>query len=90
VSLEAKSVEIKKNQPVSVESSFSSQKIKSFITDIKSELSKIHWTSRAELIAYTKIVIIATFAFGMAIYLVDIVIQTILNSLSFIIQAIVG
>lgn len=87
---EAKTMDIKKNQIASTESSLSSHKVKDFVSDIKSEIYKVHWTSREELLAYTKIVIIATLTFGMAIYFVDMIIQTVLNGLSFLIQAIIG
>ena len=85
-----KSMEMKKIQAPSTESSFSVQKVKEFATDIKSEIHKVHWTSREELIAYTKIVIISTFMFGMAIYFVDMTIQALLGSLSFLLQLITG
>ncbi len=39
-----------------------------FVGDIKSEFSKITWTSKQELTVYTKIVVGATFIFGMLVY----------------------
>jgi len=90
VGAEAKSMEMKKIQTSSTDSWLSSDKVKSFVTDIKNEIHKVHWTSREELLTYTKIVIVATFTFGMAIYFVDMIIQAMLNGLSFLIQAIAG
>ncbi|SCA62735.1 Uncharacterized protein SCG7086_AD_00090 [Chlamydiales bacterium SCGC AG-110-P3] len=55
-----------------------------FFTDVKSELGRITWTSKEELQVYTKIVVIATFVLGMAIYTSDLTIQSILNGLGVI------
>jgi preprotein translocase subunit SecE len=52
-----------------------------FLGDVKGEFRKITWTSQDELKAYTKIVVGATFAFGMVIYGTDLLIQTALASL---------
>jgi len=46
-----------------------------FISELKEELKKVSWTTKAELISATKIVIGATFCFGIGIYLVDFVIK---------------
>lgn len=88
--VEAKSMEMKKIQAPSAESSFSIQKVKDFVGEIKSEIHKVHWTSREELLAYTKIVVITTFLFGMSIYFVDMLIQGTLNALSFLLHMIAG
>ncbi|NGX36997.1 MAG: Protein translocase subunit SecE [Chlamydiae bacterium] len=50
-----------------------------FISDLKEELKKVSWTTKAELISATKTVIIATFAFGMGIYVVDLAIKGVLG-----------
>jgi len=42
-----------------------------FIGELKEELKKVSWTTKAELISATKIVIISIFFFGIGIYLVD-------------------
>lgn len=90
--VEAKSMELKKtqSQAPATEKTFSTQKVKEFVGDIKSEIHKIHWTSREELLAYTKIVVIATFLFGMAIYFVDMIIQGTLGGLSYLLRLIAG
>lgn len=53
-----------------------------FLGDIKDEFSKISWTNPEELIAYTKIVVIGTFLFGMGIYFMDLIIQAVMSGLS--------
>jgi preprotein translocase subunit SecE len=59
-----------------------------FVGDIKSEFSKISWTSKQELTAYTKIVVGATFMFGMLVYVADLVIQRSLITLDAIFRLI--
>ena len=63
---------------------------KNFLGDIKSEFSKISWTSPEELRTYTKIVVAGTFIFGMGIYLMDIIIQTVLSGLNGFMSLIAG
>ena len=65
-------------------------KPKEFIGEIKDELSKITWTSPEELKAYTQIVVGATFAFGMGIYLLDLLIQSVLTGLASAVHLIAG
>ncbi len=62
----------------------------SFIQDTKEELKKVTWTTKKELINYTKVVIISTFAFGFAIYLADLCIRGGLNGLSNVVRWMVG
>ncbi len=50
-----------------------------FISELKEELKKVSWTTKAELISATKIVIISVFCFGIGIYIVDLVIKGILK-----------
>ena len=91
VGAEVKSMEVKKpQQATATERSFSLKKMQDFIADVKSEIQKITWTSREELVAYTKIVVGATFVFGMSIYLLDLMIQGTLGSLNFLLQLISG
>lgn len=49
---------------------------------VKQEFKAITWTPKEDLTTYTKVVIGATFLFGMFIYLVDLVIQGTLQGLS--------
>lgn len=64
----------------------SRKKTVEFVGEVKQELKKIDWTSKDELKAYTKIVLVSTFLFGMAIYFIDLIIQSVLNSFSFIVR----
>lgn len=61
-----------------------------YFGEVKGELSKITWTTKEELVVYTKIVVIATFVLGMSIYLVDLVIQATLNGLGHFIRLLTG
>jgi preprotein translocase subunit SecE len=51
----------------------------SFISDLKEELKKVSWTTKAELLSATKIVVISVFAFGIGIYIMDLAIKGILE-----------
>ncbi|MCE2983556.1 MAG: preprotein translocase subunit SecE [Parachlamydia sp.] len=84
MSAEVKSMEIKKTQTATKEKSYSFKKGREFVDDVKNEVLKVNWTSKEELKTYTKIVVIATFVFGMAIYFLDLVIQSSLSFLSWI------
>jgi preprotein translocase subunit SecE len=85
--IEVKSIDVKKPQQVAAMERYSiSKAVGRFIADIKTEIQKITWTSREELLVYTKIVVIATFVFGMAIYSLDLIIQGALNLLSFLLH----
>lgn len=79
---ETKTMELKKNhapaKPVSDPVSQTSEKMASWassLADVKSEFSKISWTSPEELKVYTKIVVGAALFFGMGIYFADVVIR---------------
>ena len=89
---EVKSMELKKTtqQATSTDRAIDTRKVQDFVAEIKAEIQKINWTNREELIVYTKIVVIATLVFGMAIYLLDIIIQLTLNGLSQLIRFISG
>lgn len=71
-------------------SSFSVKRVAEFVGDIKAELARINWTSWEELKVYTKIVVGATFAFGMGLYVADLAIQMVLNSLGMVVRLISG
>ncbi|HSX10552.1 MAG TPA: preprotein translocase subunit SecE [Chlamydiales bacterium] len=51
----------------------------SYLREVQNELKKVTWTSREELIFCTKAVIIATFVFGLTIYVVDLGIRGVLD-----------
>jgi preprotein translocase subunit SecE len=61
-----------------------------FVGEVKAELGRISWTSADELKLYVKVVVGATFAFGLGIYLVDLVIQSMLRGLGVIVHAFIG
>ena len=88
----SKAMDINKaKQAPSVEaSSFSVKRYADFVGDIKAELSRINWTSWEELKVYTQIVVGATFAFGIGLYIADLTFQTVLNSLGMLVRLISG
>lgn len=80
---EVKSMEIKKTEHVSAaEAVPTRKKAREFVTEIKTEVMKVQWTTKEELITYSQIVVVATFAFGLAIYLMDLFFQGTLSGLS--------
>ena len=88
---EVKSMEAKKTQQsTATERGLIFKQVKDFVGDIKSEINKITWTSREELLVYTKIVVGATFVFGMSIYLLDLIIQGVLGGLNLLMNLISG
>ena len=66
------------------------QKKQSYFREVQGELKKVTWTSREELVVSTKAVIIATFAFGLGIYLCDLVIRGAVNGLGTLARMIFG
>ncbi len=83
---EVKSMEIKKPQQSATEQALTTKRVQAFVTDVKSEIQKITWTSREELLVYTKIVVGATLVFGMSIYVLDLLIQGTLGGLNLLLQ----
>lgn len=75
-------VERQKSSSETAEEKLSKASIGEFVGDVKAEIGKITWTSREEMQTYVKVVVGATFFFGMGIYLVDVLIQGVLNGLS--------
>lgn len=61
-----------------------------FVGEVKAELSRITWTSADELKVYVKVVVGATVAFGLGVYLVDLGIQKVLQGLGAIVYAVIG
>jgi preprotein translocase subunit SecE len=86
VGAEVKSMEIKKPQQSATEQALTTKRVQAFVTDVKSEIQKITWTSREELLVYTKIVVGATLVFGMSIYVLDLLIQGTLGGLNLLLQ----
>lgn len=65
-------------------------RFRDFIEEVKKEFHQITWTSKEELFAYTKIVVGATFALGISVYGVDLVIQSVMNTLTWFTRLISG
>lgn len=61
-----------------------------YVEEVKSEFKKVSWTSKEELKSYTQIVVGATFAFGLGVFFMDVMIQTVLHSLNAILKLILG
>lgn len=61
-----------------------------FLGEVKEEFYKITWTNADEMKTYAKIVVGTTFCCGMAIYLVDLVIQSALSVISSVFHFIAG
>ncbi len=62
----------------------------SYLREVQNELKKVTWTSKEELIFCTKAVIIATFVFGLTIYVVDLGIRGVLETAAGLVQRIFG
>jgi preprotein translocase subunit SecE len=62
----------------------------SYLQELKRELKQVTWTSKEELILFTKIVVGATFAFGLSIYGADLFIKGCLTGFKNLIHLIVG
>lgn len=84
---EVKSMEVKKPEQLTTTGrTFSLKQVRDFVADVKGEIQKITWTNREELLVYTKIVVGATFVFGMIIYALDLINQWILGGLNYLIH----
>lgn len=96
MAVEVDAMEVKKTQQLTADTkevrdtSGSRAKTRDFLGDVKGELGKISWTTPEELRTYTKIVIGATFFFGMGVYFIDLIIQFVLGALESIIRLIGG
>lgn len=62
----------------------------SFISGIREELKKVTWTSKEELKLFSKIVLGATFVFGIGIYVADLCVKGALDGLNLVVRAIWG
>ena len=62
----------------------------SYLSELKAELKKVTWTTKEELIFFTKIVVGSTFALGLGIYGVDLLIKSVLNGFGALIHLIFG
>ena len=62
----------------------------SYIHEFKEELKKVTWTTKDELILFTKIVVGATFSLGLWIYSIDLLIKGVLNGFGALVHLIFG
>ena len=79
-----KETTVEPTKPLSISRAFT------FIGEVKDEIGRISWTSADELKVYVKVVVGATFVFGIGIYLVDLGIQNLLRGLGMIVRAMFG
>lgn len=56
-------------------SKFSLGSLRTYLRAVRSEFKKIHWTSRADLIRSTRLVLVATLLFGLLVYLTDLTVR---------------
>ena len=61
-----------------------------YIQGIKDELKKVSWTTKEELMLSTKVVIAVTFACGVGIYFVDLLVKGGLDFISYVTHKILG
>ncbi|MFA6118648.1 MAG: preprotein translocase subunit SecE [Parachlamydiales bacterium] len=61
-----------------------SKKKNNFFRDVQSELKKITWTTKQELVACTKIVLGATVVFSFVIYAADLFVRNALSLINLI------
>ena len=66
------------------------KKTENFLRELQKELKKVSWTSKEDLKLFTKIVLLATLFFGFGIYLIDLILRSGLNVISFIFRIIFG
>ena len=84
-------LEVKRSQRKSREmTTIAERKKSSYFRDVKDELRKVTWTSKAELIFCTKAVIIATFVFGLTIYAVDLGIRGLIDLAGSVVRMVFG
>lgn len=62
----------------------------SHVQELKEELKNVSWTAKGELQMSTKIVIGATFFFGLGIYLFDLVIKGVLDFIGILARYVFG
>ena len=61
-----------------------------YLQELKNELRQVTWTSKDELVMFAKIVVGATFAFGLGIYGIDLLIKGCLTGFKTLIHLIFG
>ena len=61
-----------------------------YLQELKNELRQVTWTSKDELVMFARIVVGATFAFGLGIYGIDLLIKGCLTGFKTLIHLIFG
>jgi preprotein translocase subunit SecE len=83
-------MEMKKSQAATSESIASpAKKAQSVLSEVKAEIGRITWTSKDELITYTKIVVGSTILLGLGIYFVDLTIQSVFQGFHYILSLVI-
>lgn len=89
--MEAKGVSMEtKAKPTHAGSESSKRQAFSYVQELKEELKKVTWTTKAELVTCTKIVIGATFVFGLGIYIADLLIKGVLDGFAGLVHMVFG
>jgi preprotein translocase subunit SecE len=88
-------MDVKLNQPrlstdAPVQQASKKKRAFNYIQELKDELKKVSWTTKDELKLSTKVVIGATFLFGIGIYLFDLVIKGCLDFVALVVHLIFG
>jgi preprotein translocase subunit SecE len=74
----------------STEASVGIKNVGEFAGDVKQEIFRITWPSWEELKVYTQITVVATFLFGIGLYVADLLIQGVLSGLGLVTRLISG
>lgn len=61
-----------------------------FIQSLKSELGKVSWTAKPELINSTKVVVGSTFLFALGIYVVDVLVRQCVETVHVLARVVFG
>ncbi len=61
-------------------------KKKNYLVEVQKELKKVNWTSREDLKVATKVVLVSVVSFGLAIYGVDLIIRSGLDTISWVVR----
>lgn len=76
--------------PRPAESTQKGRRFVRFFGEAKQEISKITWTTKQELKSYTTVVVVATFVFGVLIYVADLVLHRVLGGVGALLRLMGG
>jgi preprotein translocase SecE subunit len=77
-------------KPVARPSAKPLKKAYEYFESLKAEFANIQWTEGGEVLMYAKIVVAATFFFGIAIYIADLLIHRLLGVIDVLFSWLVG